>query len=40
MGYVTNEFAKVGTPLTLMVRGKPRAAEVAAMPFIEKRYRK
>ncbi len=40
MGYVTKEFAKKGTPLTLMVRGKPRAAEVAAMPFIEKRYRK
>lgn len=40
MGYVTKDFAKVGTPLTLMVRGKPRAAEVAAMPFIEKRYRK
>lgn len=40
MGYVTKGFAKVGTPLTLMVRGKPRAAEVAAMPFIEKRYRK
>ena len=40
MGYVAKEFAKVGTPLTLMVRGKPRAAEVAAMPFIEKRYRK
>ncbi|WOF73112.1 glycine cleavage system aminomethyltransferase GcvT [Parvibaculaceae bacterium PLY_AMNH_Bact1] len=40
MGYVTKEFAKKGTPLTLMVRGKPRAAEVVAMPFIEKRYRK
>lgn len=40
MGYVTKEFAKKGTPLTLVVRGKPRAAEVAAMPFIEKRYRK
>eukprot|EP00439_Symbiodinium_sp_Y106_P088805 s1_g1341.t1 len=40
MGYVAKEFAKVGSPLTLMVRGKPRAAEVAAMPFIEKRYRK
>ncbi len=40
MGYVAKEFAKIGTPLTLMVRGKPRAAEVAAMPFIEKRYRK
>ncbi len=40
MGYVKKEFAKVGTALTLMVRGKARPAEVAAMPFIEKRYRK
>jgi|TARA_R110002072_G_scaffold23991_6_gene82116 aminomethyltransferase len=40
MGYVAKDFAKVGTPLSLMVRGKPRAAEVATMPFIEKRYRK
>lgn len=40
MGYVDAAHAKVGTPVTLMVRGKPRAAEVSAMPFIEKRYRK
>lgn len=40
MGYVDSAHAKVGTPVTLMVRGKPRAAEVSAMPFIEKRYRK
>lgn len=40
MGYVSKEFAKVGTALTLMVRGKPRPAVVASMPFIEKRYRK
>lgn len=40
MGYVDAAHAKTGTPITLMVRGKPRAAEVAAMPFIEKRYQK
>jgi aminomethyltransferase len=40
MGYVDAAHARVGTPLTLLVRGKPRPATVSAMPFIEKRYRK
>jgi len=40
MGYVDAGHNKVGTQVTLMVRGKPRAATVSAMPFIEKRYRK
>ena len=40
MGYVDAGHNKVGTEVTLMVRGKPRAATVATMPFIEKRYRK
>lgn len=40
MGYVDAAHARVGTPLTLLVRGKPRPAAVSAMPFIEKRYRK
>ncbi|MEQ9519850.1 MAG: glycine cleavage system aminomethyltransferase GcvT [Parvibaculum sp.] len=40
MGYVDAAHAKTGTAVTLVVRGKPRAAEIAAMPFIEKRYRK
>jgi len=40
MGYVDAGHNKVGAEVTLMVRGKPRAATVAAMPFIEKRYRK
>ncbi len=40
MGYLNVRHTKVGTPVTLMVRGKPRPATIVAMPFIEKRYRK
>jgi len=38
MGYVDIGRAAVDTPLTLMVRGKPLAAKVAAMPFVPQRY--
>jgi len=38
MGYVDTKFAKVGTPLTLIVRGQPLPAEVAALPFVPHRY--
>ncbi|HYH20481.1 MAG TPA: glycine cleavage system aminomethyltransferase GcvT [Azospirillum sp.] len=38
MGYVDIGRAAVDTPLTLMVRGKPLAARVAAMPFVPQRY--
>jgi aminomethyltransferase len=38
MGYVTAQFAAVGTKLNLMVRGKPLAASVAALPFHPHRY--
>lgn len=40
MGYLNAGHTKVGTSVTLMVRGKPRPATIVAMPFIEKRYRK
>lgn len=40
MGYVDSEFAKSGTELTLMVRGKPRAAKVAKLPFVAHRYKR
>ncbi len=40
MGYVDSEFAKTGTELTLMVRGKPRAARVAKLPFVAHRYKR
>jgi len=38
MGYVDTVSAKAGTAVELMVRGKGRAAHVAAMPFVEKRF--
>ena len=38
MGYVDIARAALDTPLTLMVRGKPLAARVAAMPFVPQRY--
>jgi aminomethyltransferase len=38
MGYVARDQAADGTPLELMVRGKPLAARVAPMPFVPHRY--
>ena len=38
MGYVPPEFADLGTELKVIVRGKPAAAEVVAMPFVAQRY--
>jgi aminomethyltransferase len=38
MGYVRADLAATGTALTLMVRGKPLPARVAAMPFVPHRY--
>ncbi len=38
MGYVETAFAKVGTDVELMVRGKGRPAKIVAMPFVEKRF--
>jgi aminomethyltransferase len=38
MGYVETTFAKVGTPLTLIVRGQPLPAQVAALPFVPHHY--
>ena len=38
MGYVDRAHAAVGTPVQLMVRGKPLAGKVAAMPFVPQRY--
>jgi aminomethyltransferase len=40
MGYVDTAFAAPGTPLELMVRGKPLAAAVAKLPFIPHRYKR
>ncbi|MFT4912358.1 MAG: aminomethyltransferase [Brevundimonas sp.] len=38
MGYVAPAFAALGTDLKVIVRGKPAAAEVVAMPFVAQRY--
>ena len=38
MGYVETAFARVGTEVELMVRGKGRPARIVAMPFVEKRF--
>ncbi|BBF91484.1 glycine cleavage system aminomethyltransferase GcvT [Blastochloris tepida] len=38
MGYVNRRFAEPGTPVKLMVRGKPLAARVVALPFVPHRY--
>ncbi len=38
MGYVPPSHAALGTDLRVVVRGKPAAAEVVAMPFVAQRY--
>lgn len=38
MGYVDAAHCALDTPVQLMVRGKPLAARVAAMPFVPQRY--
>ncbi len=38
MGYAPPAFSAPGTALSLMVRGRPLAAHVAALPFVPTRY--
>ena len=38
MGYVAAMHAKPGTPVQLVVRGKPLPATIAALPFVPHRY--
>jgi len=38
MGYVARDHAADGTPLELMVRGKPLPARITPLPFIPHRY--
>ena len=38
MGYVSPEFAAIGTRINAMVRGKPVPMAVSAMPFVPTRY--
>ncbi|MEQ1608418.1 MAG: glycine cleavage system aminomethyltransferase GcvT [Hyphomonadaceae bacterium] len=39
-GYVDTSYAKVGTPLKLIVRGKALEAEVATLPFVPAKYKR
>ena len=38
LGLVERAYAKPGTPLTLMVRGKPRPASAVKLPFVPHNY--
>lgn len=40
MGYIDVAHAAPGTKIDLMVRGKPRPAEIAALPFLPARYKR
>jgi len=40
MGYVASDFAREGTQLTLVVRGKEIPAQVVPMPFVAHRYKR
>ncbi len=40
MGYVRRDLAADGTPLFLLVRGKPLPATVVPMPFVPHRYKR
>jgi aminomethyltransferase len=40
MGYIDVAHAAPGTKIDLMVRGKPRPAEIAALPFLLARYKR
>jgi len=39
MGYVNTSAAKIGTELTVKVRGKPYGAQIAKMPFVPTKYK-
>ncbi len=39
-GYVDTSYAKAGTPVKLLVRGKALEAEIASLPFVPARYKR
>ncbi len=39
-GYVATPFTKSGTPVKLIVRGKPLDAEIATLPFVPAKYKR
>ncbi|MEM5516807.1 glycine cleavage system aminomethyltransferase GcvT [Henriciella sp. AS95] len=40
MGYIRADLTEPGTPVQLLVRGKERAGEVAALPFVKPNYKR
>jgi len=38
MGYVRRDLVEPGTPVHLLVRGKPLPATVVSLPFVPHRY--
>jgi aminomethyltransferase len=38
MGYVRKDLSQSGTPVQLMVRGRPLPGSVATLPFVPHRY--
>jgi aminomethyltransferase len=38
LGYVETAYAKIGTPVSLMVRGKALPASIVSVPFVPHRY--
>ena len=38
MGYVKSEFAEVGTPIKLEIRGKKYEGKISELPFYKKNY--
>jgi aminomethyltransferase len=40
MGYVETAFAREGTQIDLIVRGKALPARIASMPFVPHRYKR
>jgi aminomethyltransferase len=40
MGYVDNEFSADGTDIAIALRGTPRQARIAPMPFVPHRYKR
>lgn len=39
-GYIDTSYAKAGTPVKLLVRGKSLDAEIASLPFVPARYKR
>lgn len=40
LGYVAADYAKVGTPVNVIVRGEPLDAKVVALPFVPHAYKR